>query len=123
MNKKLVRLVSAALLALSCTAWAPAQEDEVPAKKPIPKALQEAKAKAREKKVMARAKADAEAKARAVDINHASKEELKKLPGITDTYADAIMANRPYKTKADLVIKKAIPQDLFQTIRKLVAAK
>jgi DNA uptake protein ComE-like DNA-binding protein len=116
-------LATAALLALGCAAWAPAQEDETPAKKPIPKALQEAKAKAREKKVTARAKADADAKARAVDINHASKEELKKLPGITDAYADAIVANRPYKTKADLVIKKAIPLDLFQVLRKLVAAK
>ncbi|MDR3683689.1 MAG: helix-hairpin-helix domain-containing protein [Geothrix sp.] len=72
---------------------------------------------------MARAKADAEARARALDINHASKAQLKKLPGITDAYADAIIAKRPYKTKADLVVLKAIPMDLYQTLHKLVAVR
>ena len=124
MNKKIVRLLSTLGLVLVCAAWAPAQEDEAKApKKPVPKALQEAKAKAREKKQQARAKADAEAKAKAVDINHASLDELKKIPGITDAYAAAIIAKRPYKSKADLVTKNAIPMGIYQSIRKQVAAK
>ena len=97
---------------------------EIPApKKPMPKALQEAKAKAREKRIQAKAKADAEAKAKAVDINHASLDELKKIPGITDAYAAAIIAKRPYKSKADLVTHDVIPNGLFQSIRKQVAAR
>lgn len=125
MNKNIVRFFATLVLALSCAAWAPAQEAEFPVKKKstVPKAVQDAKAKARAQKQQAKAKADAEARAKAVDINHASKEELKKLPGISDAYADAIIAKRPYKSKADLVTKNAIPNDLFQSLRKQVAAK
>ncbi len=65
----------------------------------------------------------ATALAKALDINHASKAELKKVRGITDAYAEAIMAKRPYKSKADLVVKNAIPMGLYQTIRKQVAVK
>ena len=126
MNKSMVRLVPTLVLALTCAVWSPAQEAGAPApKKPTSKALQEAKAKAisREKKAKAKAKADAEAKAKAVDINHASKDELLKLPGITDAYAAAIIAKRPYHSKADLVTKNVIPMGLFQSLRKQVAAK
>ena len=84
------------------------------------KAYQDAKVKASEKKALARAKADAEARARAINVNQATKDELKKLPGITDAFAAAIIAKRPYKTKADLVVKNAIPMDLYQTLRKQV---
>ena len=124
MHKNVVRFLAIVALAFSCAAWSPAQEDEAPAKKkPASKAVQEAKAKYREQKQQARAKANAEAKANAVDINHASMDELKKLPGVTDSYAAAIITKRPYKSKADLVEKKAIPLGLFQNIRKLVAVK
>lgn len=123
MDKKIVRLLSTLVLILGCAAWAPAQEDEARAPKKTPKALQEAKAKARERRQQAKAKADAEAKAKAVDINHASLEELKKLPGITDAYAAAIIAKRPYRSKAELVTKNAVPNGTFQSIRKQVAAK
>ena len=124
MHKNIVRFFAIVALAFNCAAWSPAQENGAPApKKPAPKALQEAKAKYREQKQQARAKADAEAKANAVDINHASMAELKKIPGITDSYAAAIITKRPYKSKADLVEKKAIPMGLFQSIRKQVAVK
>jgi DNA uptake protein ComE-like DNA-binding protein len=108
---------------VACATWSPAQEEEAPApKKPAAsKAPQVLSPK--DNKRLARAKADATAKARATDINHASKAELKKLPGMTDAYADAIIAHRPYKTKADLVVKKAIPLDLYQTFRKQVAVR
>ena len=124
MHKNVVRFLAIVALAFSCAAWSPAQEDEAPAKKkPASKAVQEAKAQYREKKQQARAKVDAEAKANAVDINHASMAELKKIPGVTDSYAAAIITKRPYKSKADLVEKKAIPLGLFQSIRKQVAVK
>jgi DNA uptake protein ComE-like DNA-binding protein len=115
-------LFSALALMAACSVL-PAQEDESPAKKPKPKALQEAQAKYRAKKAADKAKADDEAKAKAVDVNHATLEELKKIPGITDAYAAGIIAKRPYKSKAELVTKNAIPMGVYQGIRKLVAAK
>jgi len=124
MIKKTVRSITGLALVLTCATWALAQEVEGPApKKPTSKALLEAKAKAREKRLQAKAKADAEAKAKAVDINHASLADLKKVPGITDAYAAAIIAKRPYRSKADLVTKNVLPMGVYQTLRKQVAAK
>src|SRR3972149_5788560 len=48
-------------------------------------------------------KAKAAAKVKPVDINSASKAELKKLPGISGAAADKIIAGRPYLSKANLV--------------------
>jgi competence protein ComEA len=124
MIKKIVRLIVGVWFGLAIATGAFAQEDRTAApKKPLPKAVQEAKAKAREKRLQAKAKADAEAKAKALDINRASKDELKKLPGITDAYADVIIAKRPFKSKADLVTKNVIPMGLYQSLRKQVAVK
>ena len=121
MNRNIIRSILALVVGFGCATWSPAQEEGVAAKKkPVPKVLSEAQIKAQEKKREAKAKAEAETKARALDINHASKAELKRLPGLTDAYADAIIAKRPYKTKADLVVKNAIPMDLYQTLRKQV---
>lgn len=58
-----------------------------------------------------------------VDINSASKDELKKLPGIGDTEADKIIAGRPYLTKAHLVTHNVIPAGLYQSLRDLVVAR
>jgi competence protein ComEA len=84
------------------------------------KAAQDAKTKAWEQKAKARAKADSAAKARAIDVNHATKAELKRIPGMTDAYVDAIIAKRPYKVKEELVTKQVIPNALYQTLRKQV---
>lgn len=58
-----------------------------------------------------------------VDINSASKDELKKLPGIGDAEADKIIAGRPYLTKAHLVTHKIIPDGLYQSLRDLIVAR
>jgi competence protein ComEA len=58
-----------------------------------------------------------------VDINSASKEELKKLPGIGDAEADKIIAGRPYLSKAHLVTHKIISEALYQQVRELIVAK
>jgi len=39
-----------------------------------------------------------------IDVNTATKEELKQLPGIFDAEADKIIAKRPYKSKAGLLV-------------------
>lgn len=58
-----------------------------------------------------------------VDINSASKVELKTLPGINDEYADKIIAGRPYLSKAHLVTRKIISAGPYQLIQKKIIAK
>ena len=64
----------------------------------------------------------AQAKTRPVDINSASKAELKKLTGIGDAEADRIIAGRPYLSKAHLVTRKVIPHGVYEQIRKQIIA-
>ena len=65
----------------------------------------------------------APAKAELVDINSASKAELKKLPGVRDAEADKIVAGRPYLSKAHLVTRNIISQEVYDGIRTLIVAK
>jgi DNA uptake protein ComE-like DNA-binding protein len=68
------------------------------------------------------AKAPAKAAAPLVDINSASRERLKALPGIDDASAARIVAGRPWLSKAELVTEKAIPAGVYQSIRKSIVA-
>lgn len=80
------------------------------------------KAKASAKDVKPKEKAAA-AKIKLVDVNSATKEELKKLPGISEAEADKIIAGRPYLTKAHLQTHNIISPEVYQGLRKLVIAK
>jgi len=61
--------------------------------------------------------------AKTIDINTASQDELKSLPGIGDAYSAAIIKNRPYANKRQLVSKKVIPQATYDKIADRVVAK
>jgi len=58
-----------------------------------------------------------------VDINSASEDQLKELPGIGDALASRIVKQRPYKRKDDLVDKKVIPEAAYERIKHQIVAK
>jgi competence protein ComEA len=58
-----------------------------------------------------------------LDINSASDEELKQLPGIGDALSKKIVDNRPYKRKDELVSKKVLPRATYEKIKDQIIAK
>lgn len=68
-------------------------------------------------------KAKPAAKVKLVDINGASKQELAKLPGVSEADADKIIAGRPYGSKAWLVTHKILSEEIYYGLAKMVIAK
>jgi DNA uptake protein ComE-like DNA-binding protein len=48
-----------------------------------------------------------------VDINHASLEQLLKVPGMTRSWAGRIVRFRPYRSKLDLLEDGVLPNEVY----------
>jgi len=93
-----------------------------------PQDLREKTAKATE-----HAKRDAKAVAQGIregwsldkplDLNTATKDDLTRLPGITEADADHIIAERPYRQTDELVSHHVLPKNKYDRIADLVKAK
>jgi len=58
-----------------------------------------------------------------VDINSASRDELMMLPDISEARADAIISNRPFKAKEDVMRVKGIKEGRYGNIKDLIEAR
>lgn len=134
-------LPAALLLALGLALPLGAQETAKPAPAPKTPAASEKAPEAAAKAPAARPKAGAtkakpaasakapaveprtKGKLKPVDINHAHPNEISFMLGIDAALAAKVVANRPYKTKAELVVKNVFTMELYQKLKTRVAAQ
>ena len=108
MQHRLIPLALSAAVALPCSNVAAATEKTKAA--PSQATASQAKASA------------PTAAIKLVDINSASRAELKTLPGIGDAEADRIIAARPYPSKAKLVSAKVLSVEAYDALKGRIVA-
>src|ERR1044072_4016174 len=58
-----------------------------------------------------------------LDLNTATAEQLKALPGIDEVYAEKIIQGRRYARKYELVQKEILPRTTYDKIKYKIVAK
>jgi DNA uptake protein ComE-like DNA-binding protein len=58
-----------------------------------------------------------------LDLNKASKDELRSLPGMSTEGAERIIEGRPYRSASELVSRRVISQQEYDKIKDQVTAK
>jgi len=66
---------------------------------------------------------EADATSHLIDINSASKADLISLKGIGPARAETIIKGRPYKSAAELVERRIVPDSIFKGIKSHVTAR
>ena len=107
-EKKLMAQIAVLVFALSLVSGFAAAQTSEPGSKP---------------EVMAASAQTAPSATDKLDINTATKDQLKALTGIGDTYSQKIIDGRPYRAKNELVQKKIIPQATYDKIKDVIIAK
>ncbi len=60
--------------------------------------------------------------AKRIDINHASADELLKVPGMTRSWAERVVRFRPYRKKSDLLDRGVVTSQVYDRIKDYVIA-
>jgi len=63
------------------------------------------------------------AKEELLDINTATEEQLKKIPGIGEEYSKKMVAGRPYVKKDQLKSRKIVPPAVYEKIKNKIVAR
>jgi DNA uptake protein ComE-like DNA-binding protein len=115
---RLLLLVPLALIALTgCTAHE-RSPDEI--REQTARATSTA---ARDAKAVAQGVVEGVKEQRTININHASADDLKRLPGVDDGAAQRILDHRPYSDSYDLVKRHVISHEEYDRIAGKIEAR
>ena len=95
----------------------PAKSAEKPTAKPAAKPAAKKAAPAAKNASADKPAAKPAKKPKPLDLNSASAEQLKTVPGVDDARAEKIVKNRPYPTRAYLVTKGVYSQEEYYTVK------
>jgi DNA uptake protein ComE-like DNA-binding protein len=119
-KRSMKRLIVASLILFSLAACTPERRNPDAIRQDTAQATKEV---TQDAKAVAKGVVDGLKDQGPVNINKASSDELKKLPGIDDASAKKIIDNRPYDDSYDLVKKGAVSKHEYDQLAGKVVTK